>query len=157
MDAHRQSQGEFVVSNRTNDPYWQVWLRFTLHPDTTALPELEIAVIERSQLATRTDRASELDVEPINVITHDEEGNRFSFLMIDRLRPREYLYLVARLPFTPQSVEHLKLCIDLWSYGKGPLAISFGAGLPTLRIDFPVPLWGNTIVIVKGKYRFRGP
>ncbi len=141
IDSHRQTQGEFAVSNRSNDPYWQVWLRLTFRPDPINLADMEIAITERSPQGARAKRAGDLSVQGLHVITHDKSGNQLRFFMIDRLRPGQYVYLIARLPIETRPIKNLQLCLDLWSFGSSPLALSFGEGSATLPIEFPVPLW----------------
>lgn len=63
LNSHGQVHGEFVVSNRTNDPYWQVWLRLTFQPSIIDLAEMEVGITERSPLVARAQRAGDLSIE----------------------------------------------------------------------------------------------
>jgi hypothetical protein len=155
IDSHRQTHGEFVVSNRTSDPYWQVWLRLTLVPAVIDLSNLEIGITERSGEVVRAKRAGDLSIEGLHVITHDEEGRQLRFFMIDRLRPGQYVYFMARLPLRSASIETLHLCTDLWILDKTALTMGFKEGKFDISFDFPVPLHGEGQIWFQGSYPIR--
>lgn len=66
--------GQFTVSNRTNDPCWQVWVKLTLQPSVIDLEDLEIDVIERSPQVSRIRRAGDFSIEVVHIVTDDERG-----------------------------------------------------------------------------------
>jgi hypothetical protein len=152
LTPHRQTCGEFAVSNRTNDPYWQVWLSLTFQPSSIDIANLDIRITERSPQGARTKRVGDLSVEGLHIITHDEEGRKLRFFMIDRLRPAQYVYFIARLPLNSIPGGLVELCVDLWSVDNTPLMLGFKYGKPLLDLKFPVPLHGEGHIWFQGSY-----
>ncbi|MBI4964851.1 MAG: HNH endonuclease [Desulfomonile tiedjei] len=152
FDSGRQRHGEFVVSNRTNDPYWQVWIHFSLQPSTVDIAHLDIGITEGSPHETRAKRVGDLSLDSLHLITHDDAGRKLRFFMIDRLRPAQYIYFIARLPPTTGFCGSLELCLDLWTFGTTPLMLGFKDGHRVLDLQFPLPLKGEFRIWCCGSY-----
>lgn len=144
--------GEFMLSNRTQEPYWQVWVRLALETPTQDVERLIVGISERSSQGTLHKRIGDLSLEPLQIITQDESGRRVMFVMIDRLRPGEYVRFTVRLPDETARDEVVRLFIDLWSIKNQPLRWGPKDGEFSMNIPFPVALTGEGSIRIRGSY-----
>jgi hypothetical protein len=144
--------GQFTVSNRTNDPCWQVWIKLTLHSSVMDLEDLEVDIIERSSGVSRIKRIGDFSMDAVHILTDDEEGRRTRFLMIHHMRPSEYISYYVRIPTTYGTSDLFQLSLDLFDIGSEPLGLVFRDGKPAVNIAFPVPLKGKSTVRFAGNY-----
>lgn len=144
--------GQFTVTNRTNEPCWQVWIKITLLPSGIDPEVLEIDVLERSSLGSRAQRVGDLSIDPVHLVTDDQQGNRVRFLMIQQMRPSEYLSYYVRVPTARATSDSLLVCFGLFKLGSQPLRMIFQDGRPAFSIAFPVPLKGKFRVWMRGMY-----
>lgn len=145
---------QFVVSNRTHDPYWQIWTQLTLRPPAINLENLRISITKRSPAGTRSHGFGDHSLDPVQIVTHDEEGHQFKYLMIESLRPSEYFYFNIVLPATELN-DRVELFIDLWSFDRVPSTWGHNQGQPSLRLEFPQPLRGKGSIRLSGTYPLR--
>jgi hypothetical protein len=151
LGADRGGFGEFTISNRTNDPYWQVWIKVTSDPPLIDLQDLEIDILERSPQGSREQRAGDLSIN-VHVVTDDDEGRQVRFLMIQRMRPADYLTYFIRVPANQVQQDILELHVELFSIGSEPLRMIMKDGKPAVHISFPVPLKGKSSVWMSSHY-----
>ncbi len=142
---------QFVVSNRTHDPYWQIWTQLTLRPPAINLENLRISMTERSPVGTRSEGFGDFSLDPVQIVTHDEEGHQFKYLMIDSLRPSDYFYFNIVLPVTEPD-DRVELFIDLWSFDTTPSTWGYNRGQPSLHLEFPQPQRGKSSIHLSGTY-----
>lgn len=143
--------GEFTISNRTNAPYWQVWIKVTSQPPLIDLQDLEIDILERSPQGYREQRTGDLSIN-VHVVTDDEGGSQVRFLMIQRMRPADYLTYFVRVPARRVQQEILELHVDLFSIGSEPLRMIMKDAKPAVHVSFPIPLKGRSSVWMSGHY-----
>ena len=148
----RVTFGHFTVSNRTTDPFWQVWIKLTLDSPVMDLEDLEVGIIERSPRVSRLKRVGDFSVEAVHIVTDDANGRRVRFLMIHQLRPSEYISYYVRVRTGSNSTDSLPLGLDLFDTGSGPLGLVFQDAKPAFRISFPVPLKGKFRIWCAGSY-----
>lgn len=151
LGADRGGFGEFTISNRTNDPYWQVWIKVTSDPPLIDLQDLDIDILEQRPHGSREQRTGDLSIN-VHVVTDDEEGRQVRFLMIQRMRPADYLTYFVRVPANKVRQDILELHVDLFSTGSEPLRIIMNNGKPAVPISFPIPLKGKSSVWMSGSY-----
>jgi hypothetical protein len=144
--------GQFIVTNRTNDPCWQVWIKITVSPPVVDPEALEIDILEHSHRGSRTQRFGDLSIEPVHLVTDDPQGNRARFLMIQQMRPLEYLSYYVRVSTAHVTTDLLLVCLDLFDVGSEPLGMVFQGDQPAFKIRFPVPLKGKGKVWMRGSY-----
>ncbi len=77
LGADKGGFGEFTISNRTNDPCRQVWIKASLGPLLIDLQDIEIEILERSPQGSRVQRTGDLSIN-VHVVTDDEEGRQGS-------------------------------------------------------------------------------
>jgi hypothetical protein len=150
-----QTFQQFVVSNRTHDPYWQIWTKITQQPSALDLENLKISVAERSPAGTRFERFGDSTLDPVQIVTHDEKGQQLKYLMINSLRPSDYFYFNIVLSPLAELKERVELFIDLWSFETAPSTWGYKAGQPSLHLDFPQPLRGPFHISLSGSYRLQ--
>jgi len=144
--------GQFTVTNRTSDPCWQVWIKITVLPPVIDPELLEIDILERSPQGSRTQRVGDLSIDPIHLVTDDQQGNRVRFLMIQQMRPLEYLSYYVRVSAAQVPTDSLRVCLDLFDVGSHPLGMVFQGSQPAFKIAYPIPLNGKFRVWQKGSY-----
>jgi hypothetical protein len=143
---------EFMVSNRTRDPYWQVWIRLCLEPPALDVERLTVCLIERSAQVILAKHIGDLSLETLRIITEDESGRPLMFVMIDRLRPGEYLRFNVRLPATTKRDQEANLFVDLWSLAEQPLRWGHKDGQPSVDLPLPAPLRGRSSILMMGGF-----
>jgi hypothetical protein len=139
--------GQFMVSNRTSDPYWQVWIKITVRPKVLDPQELQVGILESSRHASRTQRVGDWTVET-DYTTDDDRGNRAKFLMIQEMRPSEYISHYVRIAAS-RGETGFQVCIDLVDVSFEPLVMPRKGGKPVLHFPFPSALKGETSFRVK--------
>lgn len=144
--------GQFTITNRTSDPFWQVWIKITVNPPVMDPELLEIDILERSPQGSRIQRVGDLSIDPIHLVTDDQQGHRVRFLMIQQMRPLEYLCYYVRVSTAQVPTDSLTVCLDLFEVGDHPLQMIFQDGQPAFKTQFPVPLKGKSRVWIKGSY-----
>lgn len=147
-----QRFGQFTVTNRITAPIWQVWIKIAVIPPVMDLELLEIDILERSFQGSRTQRVGDLSIDPIHLVTDDQQGDRVRFLMIQEMRPLGYLSYYVRISGAQVPVDFLRVCLDLFQVGDHPSQMIFRDGQPAFKIQFPVPLKGKSSVWMKGSY-----
>jgi hypothetical protein len=152
IDSHWQRFGQFVVSNRTHDPYWRVWIKLTFRPPRVDLETLILEIQERGASAFGTGGPGTLRVDSLQIVTEDEKGQQVKYLMIDRLRPSDYVYYNVYLSRRAELLEPAQLCIDLWSFDPTPLTWGYEDGQPSFQLEFPQPLRGKSSISLAGRY-----
>ena len=79
--------GRFILTNRTNDPYWQIWIKFTVENEEIALGDIDIDFCNDGQDVVNRVAPVGISMYLFGFEGRDREGQRVIFLLIDRLRP----------------------------------------------------------------------